>query len=131
MECKVFKIVDRKTYKDADLMSTWLMMGDDIPREHMSCYPVQFLVGQDGVIYLQEECLQAFPCSELDWKFEGNAWSPTSWKAEDYITDDFGNYWINKCPDCGGPMQIIRPGDCRCQNECWLTDEQRAVSGLA
>lgn len=37
-----------------------------------------------------------------------------------YITDDCGNYWPDTCPDCGAPMQIIRPGDCRCSAECYI-----------
>ena len=30
------------------------------------------------------------------------------------ITDGFGNVYPKHCVKCGAPMQIIRPGDCRC-----------------
>lgn len=36
------------------------------------------------------------------------------------IADGHGNEWGNTCPDCGANMQVMRPGDARCENECWL-----------
>lgn len=35
-----------------------------------------------------------------------------------WIDDGCGNFWPDKCPDCGSPMQVVRPGDCRCSNGC-------------
>lgn len=35
-----------------------------------------------------------------------------------WIDDGCGNYWPDKCPDCGADMQVVRPGDCRCSKEC-------------
>ena len=35
-----------------------------------------------------------------------------------WIDDGCGNFWPDKCPDCGADMQVVRPGDCRCSNEC-------------
>lgn len=35
-----------------------------------------------------------------------------------WIDDGCGNFWPDVCPDCGAPMQVVRPGDCRCSNEC-------------
>lgn len=46
--------------------------------------------------------------------------APAPNKNLGWITDDCGNYWPDVCPDCGSPMQVIRPGDCRCSNECDL-----------
>ena len=40
-----------------------------------------------------------------------------------FITDGFGSYWPSKCPDCGAPMQVVRPGDCRCSAECYTIDD--------
>ena len=42
----------------------------------------------------------------------------------DYIDDGFGNRWSAKCPRCGAPMQVIRPGDCRCSAECYITEDE-------
>lgn len=42
-----------------------------------------------------------------------------------YITDGFGCYWKKDCPDCGAPMQVIRPGDCRCSAECYSKGEEQ------
>ncbi len=39
---------------------------------------------------------------------------------ERYIDDGFGNYYPATCPDCGAPMQIVRPGDSRCSKECYM-----------
>ena len=39
------------------------------------------------------------------------------------IKDGYGNTWSAKCPECGGLMQVVRPGEARCKNECW-TEEQ-------
>lgn len=41
------------------------------------------------------------------------------------IDDGFGNYWPDKCPDCGADMHVIRPGDCRCSAECYLDKEKK------
>ena len=40
----------------------------------------------------------------------------------DTITDGFGNYWPAKCAKCGAPMQVLRPGDARCSDECYLKE---------
>lgn len=39
---------------------------------------------------------------------------------EKYVTDGFDNFWPKQCLRCGAPMQIVRPGDCRCSAECYL-----------
>lgn len=41
-----------------------------------------------------------------------------------YITDGYGCYWPDKCLTCGAPMQVIRPGDCRCSAECYNKREE-------
>ena len=35
-----------------------------------------------------------------------------------YLSDGFGSTWPAACPNCGAPMQVVRPGDCRCSAEC-------------
>jgi len=44
--------------------------------------------------------------------------------ATDWLTGGCGNLWPARCPDCGAAMQIVRPGDCRCEAECWLSKEE-------
>jgi hypothetical protein len=46
--------------------------------------------------------------------------TPTS----NLLTDGFGNYWSQNCPDCGAPMQVVRPGDARCSAECYTIDDR-------
>ena len=40
-------------------------------------------------------------------------------KFDGTITDGFGSVWSAVCPDCGGDMVVMRPGDARCSRECW------------
>ena len=49
----------------------------------------------------------------LIWKLLGKPTVP------EYIDDGFGNSWNAECQNCGAPMQIIRPGDARCSDECY------------
>jgi hypothetical protein len=42
--------------------------------------------------------------------------------AESDITDEY-SYWPAKCSKCGAPMQVLRPGDARCSDECYLKDK--------
>ena len=34
------------------------------------------------------------------------------------IADGFGSTWPAACPNCGAPMQVVRPGDARCSAVC-------------
>lgn len=34
------------------------------------------------------------------------------------ISDGFGSIWEALCPECGGEMIVVRPGDARCKDEC-------------
>jgi hypothetical protein len=34
------------------------------------------------------------------------------------ITDGYGNWFPARCPDCGAPYELIRPGKARCSREC-------------
>ena len=43
-------------------------------------------------------------------------------KLRKTITDGHGNEWVANCPECGGEMQVMRPGDARCRNECWARE---------
>lgn len=43
------------------------------------------------------------------------------------ISDGFGSTWPARCPDCGAPMQIVRPGDARCSAECDRGDPARGL----
>ena len=39
--------------------------------------------------------------------------------AQDYFIDDgFGNRWWRWCMDCGGEMQVVRPGKVQCPRGC-------------
>lgn len=40
--------------------------------------------------------------------------------TQEYISDGFGNYWLKDCPNCGAPMQVVRPGFARCSAECYI-----------
>jgi len=60
---------------------------------------------------------------------EWEAWNHAAYECEppkpgddNFITDGFGSYWPSKCPNCGAPMQVVRPGDCRCSAECYTID---------
>ena len=44
--------------------------------------------------------------------------------TEDFITDGFGNYWPRTCHHCGAPMQVVRPGDARCSDECYIRKDE-------
>ena len=35
----------------------------------------------------------------------------------DVLEDGFGNAWSPTCPECGGRMEIVRPGKVQCENE--------------
>jgi len=39
------------------------------------------------------------------------------------VSDGFGSTWPATCPRCGAPMQVVRPGDCRCSAECYRDKE--------
>ena len=39
------------------------------------------------------------------------------------LTDGFGNWFRDTCPDCGAEMQVVRPGDIRCSEECYVKKE--------
>ncbi len=39
--------------------------------------------------------------------------APADAKSE-VLDDGFGNQWDAKCPDCGGRMEIVRPGKVQC-----------------
>ena len=44
------------------------------------------------------------------------------------IDDGFGNYWYRWCSDCGAEMQIIRPGEARCSDECDRLEDEHDES---
>ena len=46
-----------------------------------------------------------------------------STNGENYVTDEY-SYWPAKCAKCGAPMQVVRPGDARCSDECYLRKEE-------
>lgn len=45
-------------------------------------------------------------------------------ESSDMLTDGFGNYYKATCSKCGAPMQVVRPGDIRCSEECYIKDEE-------
>jgi hypothetical protein len=49
---------------------------------------------------------------------------PRMERDEAYIEDGFGGRWSATCPRCGAPMQVVRPGDCRCSAECYIGEEE-------
>jgi hypothetical protein len=40
-------------------------------------------------------------------------------KLDEWITDGFGQFYQKYCEGCGAENQIVRPGDCRCSQECF------------
>lgn len=48
------------------------------------------------------------------------------WRPKDYdgdpIEDGFGNAWSAVCPDCGGDLEVVRPGKVQCSRACWFRD---------
>jgi hypothetical protein len=38
---------------------------------------------------------------------------------QEHITDGY-SWYPRYCPDCGAPMVIVRPGDCRCGADCQM-----------
>ena len=53
-----------------------------------------------------------------DWINDGvYHYKPGRWDGE--IEDGFENVWSAVCPNCGGDMRVMRPGDARCSRECW------------
>lgn len=39
--------------------------------------------------------------------------------VECYLEDGFGNYFHNKCQNCGAEVEIVRPGKVQCSEGCW------------
>lgn len=55
---------------------------------------------------LVEAGINYLPLRENNWDYSS-------------IDDGFGNVWSIVCPDCGGDMEIVRPGQVQCKRECW------------
>jgi len=74
----------------------------------------------------------SFAMTEKEWmqhKLNKIARMANYWIEKNcYIHDGFDCCWYRWCSDCGAEMQIIRPGEARCSDECDRLEDEHDKS---